>query len=97
MKRIAIVSLAALVAACSTTPPPAPAPAPKQVQAPAPVVPPAPPPAKAAPIVRSESPMQIFDRERARLDERSVFFDFDTSSLLPGQLPAIEDHAKLAQ
>jgi peptidoglycan-associated lipoprotein len=41
--------------------------------------------------------MQIFDRERARLDERSVFFDFDTSSLLPGQLPAIEDHAKLAQ
>lgn len=98
MKRIAILCLAALVAACSTTPPPAPTLAPKQVQAPAArVVPPAPPAAKAAPMMRAESPMEVFDRERARLDERSVFFDFDRSSLLPGQLSAIEDHAKLAQ
>ncbi len=98
MRRIAILSFAALMAACSTTAPPAPSVPPKQ-QAQAPVAPPvAPPPmAKAAPVVPVEPPMQVFNRQRSSLDERSVYFDFDKSAILPEWISTIEDHAKLAQ
>lgn len=40
--------------------------------------------------------MQIFYRERASLDERSVYFDFDKSAIKPEWFSTIEDHAKLA-
>jgi peptidoglycan-associated lipoprotein len=90
-------ALAALLAACSSTPPP-PVEPPKAVVAPppAPVAPP-PPPAAATVAVPPESPMQMFERERARLADRSVFFGYDQFSITPDQVSSIEDHARLAQ
>jgi len=97
MKRIAFTALALLLAACSTTPPPAPAPAP-EVKAPEapPPAPPPPPPAKPAPVVQMETPMQMFERARSGLEKESVYFDFDKYAIKSEYLPAITEHANLA-
>ncbi len=96
MNRIALLLLASIMAACSTpTPPAAPSAPPPQVKAPE-APPPAPPPAKPAPVVQAESPMQIFERERATLDNKSVYFDFDRYTIRPEALSVITEHANLA-
>jgi peptidoglycan-associated lipoprotein len=88
--------LFALVAACSTTPPsnptPPPPPAPPKVAA---APPPAPPPAKAAPVAE-ESPVQAFERLRAGLANKSVYFAFDKDTIVPAEEDVIAEHAKLA-
>jgi peptidoglycan-associated lipoprotein len=97
MKRIALLLLASLMAACSTTTPPAPAPAPAPTpQAAAPTPPPAPPPAKPAPVAQTESPMQAFERMRAAVANQSVYFDFDKYAIKPNFDTLISEHAKLA-
>ncbi len=97
MKRICAALLVTLTAACSTTAPPAPPPPPPPQKAPeAPPPAPPPPPPKAEPVAPAESPMQMFERMRAGLVNRSVYFDFDRSAIKPDQLAAITDNAKLA-
>jgi peptidoglycan-associated lipoprotein len=97
MRRIAVVLLVTLTAACSTPAPPAPAPAPPPpAPAPAPPPPPPPPPPKAEPVAPAESPMQVFERMRAALGSRSVYFDYDKSLIKPDQVTTITDNAKLA-
>lgn len=98
MKRIALLSLVSLLAACSTTTPPV-APGAPAPQATAPAASPpaeAPSPAKPAPVVQQESPQQIFERLRASLDGRSVYFDFDKSAVREDQYTAVTEHAKFA-
>ncbi len=97
MKRICAALLVTLTAACSTTAPPAPPPPPPQQKAPEPPPPPPPPPPpKAEPVAPAESPMQMFEKMRAGLVNRSVYFDFDKSAIKPDQVAAITDNAKLA-
>ncbi len=94
MKRIALFLLTALIAACSTTTPPAPsAPAPAPVKAPAP---PPPPPAAKVEAVPPESPLQAFERLRAGVDGKSVYFAYDKDLITPEGDSIIGEHAKLA-
>ena len=98
MKPTALLFLASLLAACSTTTPPA-APSAAPMQTPAPAASPqaeVAPPAKSAPVVQQESPQQIFERLRTDLDPRSVYFDFDKSALREDQYSAIGEHARVA-
>ncbi len=96
MKRVACLLLATWVAACSTPTPPAPPPAPApQAAVPAPP-PPAPPPAKPAIVAVSESPMDAFERLRAGLANKSIYFDYDKYAIRPDEETLISEHAKLA-
>jgi peptidoglycan-associated lipoprotein len=96
MKRFALMLAASLMAACSTTTPPAPAPAPAPApQAAAPVPPPPAPPAKPTPVAQTESPMQLFERARAAMADKSVYFDFDKYAVSAQFDPLISEHAKL--
>jgi peptidoglycan-associated lipoprotein len=94
MKRATLLSLAVMVAACSTpTPPPATNLPPLQANSTAPAPPPHPQP---APVVQAESPMQTFERMRMALANESVFFEFDQSEVKADQTSALSDEAKLA-
>jgi peptidoglycan-associated lipoprotein len=96
MKRAAFVLLVTLTAACSTTPPaPPPAPEAKAPEAPPPAPPP-PAPAKPAPVVKTESPMEAFERMRSGVTDTSVFFDYDKYAVKSDQTQAITDNARLA-
>jgi len=98
MKRFIFLSLILSIAACSTTTPPTPA-ATTQAQAkaaPVTVPVPAPTPAKATPVVQAESPVQLFERQRAAMSDASVYFAFDNYIVAPDQSPAVEKHANLA-
>ena len=44
----------------------------------------------------AESPMQMFEKMRAGLVNRSVYFDYDKSAIKPDQVGSITDNAKLA-
>jgi peptidoglycan-associated lipoprotein len=96
MKRIALFLLVTLVGACSTTTPPAPTPpAPAPVKAPAPPPPPPPPAAKVEPVP-PESPLQAFERLRAGVEGKSVYFAYDKDLITPEGDSVIGEHAKLA-
>jgi peptidoglycan-associated lipoprotein len=97
MKRTAWLLLASLTAACSTpAPPAAPPPPPPPAEAPAPPPAPPPPPPPPAPVVKTESPIEVFGRMRAAIENESVYFDFDKYAIKPDQTSVITDHAKLA-
>jgi len=96
MKRLILLSVISLIAACSTTAPPAPVAAAPAKAAPVAVSVPAPTPAKATPVAPAESPMQIFDRQRSAISDASVYFAFDNYTVTPDQVPTVEKHANLA-
>ena len=97
MKRIAIQLLASLTAACSTplpptAPPPASTPVPaQQAAAPAP-----PPPAKPAPVAQTESPIELFERVRDAMANKSIYFDYDQYAIKPDEMSLIMEQAKVA-
>lgn len=95
MKRLACLMAIALLGACSTTPPAAVAPPPAPAQPPAPPPPPPPPAAKAQPVA-PESPIQAFERMRAAVEGKSVYFAFDRDQITPDADATIDEHAKLA-
>jgi peptidoglycan-associated lipoprotein len=97
MNRLLLVTCSALITACSTPLPPAPAPAPQAaVHAPPPVALVTTPQAKAAPV-SNESAMEAFDRMRAGLMGKSIFFDYDKYAIAPTADPLISQHAKLLE
>ncbi len=95
MKSLLLLTLATLLAACSTTEPTPPAPAPS---AKAPVAPPPPPApvAQSAPVPPPETPQQVFERARAGLAGQSVYFAFDSHAVTPEQASTVARHANLA-
>jgi len=98
MKRFILLSLVSVIAACSTTEPqpPAAAPTPQAKAAPATAPIPSPAPAKASPVAQAESPLLLFDRQRAAISNASVYFAFDNYTVAPDQGPIVEKHANLA-
>src|SRR5437016_591440 len=84
MRRIAIQLLASLTAACSTPlPPTAPPPASNPVPAQQAAAPAPPPPAKAAPVAQTESPIELFERVRDAMANKSIYFDYDQYAICP--------------
>ncbi|HWY73808.1 MAG TPA: peptidoglycan-associated lipoprotein Pal, partial [Burkholderiaceae bacterium] len=48
------------------------------------------------PVVPTETPLQAFERMRAALTEKSVYFDFDKYAIKSDQVQTITDNGKLA-
>lgn len=93
--RVAMVAgfLALSMAGCSSTPPAQPA-APAVEQKPAtPPAPPTPPPAQTKPVVEAPAPDPLND-PNGILAHRSVYFDFDNSSIHSSDASVIEAHGK---
>jgi peptidoglycan-associated lipoprotein len=96
MKRIVMLLLALLTAACSTPLPPAPVSS-------APATAPAAPVAErqvvltaVALVVQPESPMDLFERMRDATANQSIYFDYDQYTIKPDETSLIMEHAKLA-
>ncbi|MEO8299436.1 MAG: peptidoglycan-associated lipoprotein Pal [Burkholderiales bacterium] len=91
------LSIPALLAACSSTPPAAPAPAPVAA---APVPAPAPAPAPAAPAAAPQSRVtsvvlpDYLDPKSAISTQRSVYFDFDRFDIKSEYTPVVELQGK---
>jgi peptidoglycan-associated lipoprotein len=96
MNRVLLISSAALITAACSTPLPPPAPAPQAATPPpAPVAVAAPPPAKPAPVANTESAEQAFERMRAALMGKSIYFDYDKYAIAPNEDSLISQHARL--
>jgi peptidoglycan-associated lipoprotein len=97
MKRIAMLLLASLTAACSTPIPPAAlSPAPVSAPAPARLAQPQVVLTVAALVVPPESPMQLFERMRDATANKSIYFDYDRYAIKSDETSLIIEHAKLA-
>jgi peptidoglycan-associated lipoprotein len=95
MKRIAMLLLASLTAACSTPLPPAalssaPAPAPAPLVEREVVV------VAATLVVQTESPIHLFEQMRDAMTNKSIYFDYDQYAIKPTEASPIMEHAKLA-